>query len=59
MENKLETQFLLRSITSKDSASWRLVEDGENGLVWQVDIPFPGSGGVPWIVQKLALLTSL
>jgi hypothetical protein len=55
MDSKLETQFLLRLVTSKESASWRLVKDDEDGLVWQIDIPFPGSGGVPWIVQRFPL----
>jgi hypothetical protein len=55
MESKLETQFVLRFVADKDSATWMLTEDPDNGIVWQIDIPFPGSGGVPWIVQKFPL----
>lgn len=59
MESKLETQFVLRFVTDKESATWMLVEDPETGIVWQIDIPFPGSGGVPWIVQKFPLSTRM
>lgn len=55
MHSKLETQFVLRFVGDKDSATWMLTDDPENGIVWQIDIPFPGSGGVPWIVQRFPL----
>lgn len=57
MESKLETQFVLRFVADKESATWVLTEDPDNGIVWQIDIPFPGSGGVPWIMQKFPLST--
>lgn len=54
MESRLETQFILKLVASKESASWMLVEDRHGGIVWQIDIPFPGSGA-PWIVQTFPL----
>lgn len=54
METRLETQFVLKLVTSKEEASWMLVEDRHSGIIWQIDIPFPGST-TPWIVQTFPL----
>jgi hypothetical protein len=54
MHSTLETQFVLRFVPGKEKASWTLTANAENGIVWQIDIPFPGSE-VPWIIQTFPL----
>jgi hypothetical protein len=55
VQPKLETEFLLKFVAPDGGTTWTLSADGEDNIAWQVDIPYPGSDNVPWIVTSLRL----